>query len=76
MSIKENIKCCGTTMIPEGSRIEITTGYKELIGKRGVAKQPTGLYAKSRGYISIDLDEKVIHFKQVNIKASEVKILN
>ena len=76
MSIKNKIIFCGTTSIPEGSRIEISSGYKELIGKRGTASQPTGLYKNSKGYISIFLDEKVIHFKQVNIKASEVKILN
>lgn len=76
MSIRDNIQFCGLTKIPKGARIEITTGYKELIGKRGTASNPTGLYSKLRGYISITLDEKVTHLKSVNIKSAEVKIIN
>ena len=75
MSIKEKIKFCGTTSIPEGSRVKINDGFKETIGKHGTAYSPYGLYENAKGYISVKLDEKMYFGTHIHVKASEVEII-
>lgn len=73
MSIKKNIKFCGTTNIPEGIRVVVTSPYDNLNGQTGTAHSPTGLYAHSKGWVSVKLDSVNT---QINLKVSEIKIIN
>jgi hypothetical protein len=78
MSIKENIKFCGTTIVPEGSRVKISpkAGSVDLRRRAGKALDPFGLYSGQRGWISVYLDEPVFsNVRRVNVKASEVEII-